>query len=66
MLFTVSAAAPAFSRAQAEAWLKGEHGPLAGVSPRGLVAGLQKCGGLLALSLSPHAPQFTLLLALPT
>jgi len=66
VLIAVAAAAPAFSRAQAEAWLKGEDRQLAAVTPRGLIAGLQKCRGVLGLALSPQADRCRLVLALPT
>ena len=66
VIITVTTAAPPLTRAQAEAWLRGEEGPLAAVSARGLSAGLQKCHGLLALSLLPQAKNFHLVLVLPT
>ncbi len=65
VLFTVTAAAPALSRSDVEGWLRGEPGPLAGVSPRGLIAGVQKSRGLLAFTIAPSERQFELLLALP-
>jgi CheY-like chemotaxis protein len=65
VLVTVTTTAPPLSRAEAEAWLRGDAGPLATVSPRGLLAGLQKCRGLLALSLLPQTRQFHLALVLP-
>jgi antitoxin (DNA-binding transcriptional repressor) of toxin-antitoxin stability system len=61
----VTAAAPSFTRAEAEAWLAGADAALALATPRGLVAGLQKCHGLLGLSLAPHAERFRLVVALP-
>jgi CheY-like chemotaxis protein len=66
VLITITAAAPALSRAEAEAWLKGNGGPLATISPRGLIAGLQKCRGFIAVSLSPQSGKFQLLVGLPT
>jgi CheY-like chemotaxis protein len=65
-LITVAASAPAFSRPDAEAWLAGEYHPLAAVTPRGLIAGVQKCRGLLGLAISPPAEQWRLVLVLPT
>ena len=65
VLITVTTTAPPLSRAQVEAWLRGDAGPLAAVSPRGLLAGLQKCRGLLALSQQPQTAQFRLALVLP-
>ena len=65
VLISVITAAPSLTRAQTEAWLRGEAGPLAAVSPRGLVAGIQKSHGLVALSVLPHLKQFRLILALP-
>jgi len=66
MLIGVVTSAPTLTRPELEAWLKGEASPLAGVSPRGLLSGLQKCRGLLALSLLPQTKQFRLVLVLPT
>lgn len=66
VLVAITTSAPTLSRAQAEAWLRGEDGPLSAVSARGLLAGLQKCRGLLAFSLLPQTPQFRLVLVLPT
>jgi hypothetical protein len=66
VLITITTTAAPLLRAQAEAWFAGEDGPLAAVSSRGLLAGLGKCRGLLALSLSPQAKQFSLVLVLPT
>jgi len=66
VILTLITSAPPLSRAEAEAWLRGDDGPLAAVSPRGLVAGLQKCRGLLALSQLPQTRQFRLALVLPT
>ena len=66
VLITITTTSAPLSRAQAEAWFAGEDGPLAAVSSRGLLAGLEKCRGLLALSLSPQAKQFSLVLVLPT
>jgi hypothetical protein len=65
VLITLTTTAAPLSRAQAEAWLRGDAGPLATVSPRGLLAGLQKCRGLLALSQPPQTGQFRLALVLP-
>jgi hypothetical protein len=64
-LITVAVGATPFSRPQAEAWLQGEYAPLAIVTARGLVLGVQKCKGLLGLAVSPAAAQFSLVLALP-
>lgn len=66
VVLTVTAAAPALTRAQAEAWLAGENTALVIATPRGLIAGLQKCRGLLGVALSPQADKFCLVLALPT
>ena len=65
-LIGIVTSAPTLTRPELEAWLKGEAGPLAAVSPRGLLAGLQKCRGLLALSLLPQTKQFRIVLVLPT
>ncbi len=65
VLVALTTSAPTLSRAQIEGWLRGEEGPLATVSARGLLAGLQKCRGLLAFSQLPQTPQFRVVLALP-
>lgn len=62
----ISANATPLGRSQIESWLRGEYGPLVSVTARGLVAGLQKCQGLVGFSLSPHSTQFRMILALPT
>jgi DNA-binding response OmpR family regulator len=66
VLITITTTAPPLSRTQAEAWFRGEDGPLATVSSRGLLAGLEKCRGLLALPLVPQSKAFGLVLVLPT
>ncbi|MEO6876763.1 MAG: response regulator [Opitutaceae bacterium] len=65
VLIVVTTSAPALPGAQVEGWLRGEDGPIATVSPRGLLAGLQKCRGLLAASQPPQTKQFSLVLVLP-
>jgi CheY-like chemotaxis protein len=65
-LISISASAPALTRGEIDAWLRGEHAPFAAITPRGLTAGIQKSRGLLGLSLAPRADQFRLILALPT
>lgn len=66
VVITVTAAGPSLSRPEAEAWLKDNSGPLSAVSSRGLVAGLQKCRGFLAISLTPQSRKFQLVVGLPT
>ena len=65
VLLSVVTSAPPLARSEIEAWFRGEAGPLATVSARGLLTGLEKCRGLLALSLAPQAKQFSLILVLP-
>lgn len=65
LLLTVAAAGPALSRLDCENWLKGSMPPLARVSARGLVLGLQKHRGLLGMAVAPEAAAFHLALALP-
>lgn len=65
-LIIISATSPALSRAEIEQWLKGEYPPLASITPRGMIDGVQKCHGLLGFSLAPHEEHFRLLFALPT
>ena len=66
VLITVTTTATPLSRTQVEAWFRGEDGPLATVSARGLLAGLEKCRGLLAMPVDPQTKQFSLVLVLPT
>jgi CheY-like chemotaxis protein len=66
VVVSLAASGPAFSREDAEAWLKGECARLSTVTAQGLLAGLQKCRGLLGLALAPGAGQFRLALFLPT
>ena len=66
VMITLATTAAPLSRSQVDAWFKGDDGPLVAVSSRGLIAGLQKCRGVLALSLAPQARQFRLVLVLPT
>lgn len=65
VLLTITAAAPAFSRIDAEAWLKGDNPTLAAVTPRGLINGVQKCRGLLGIAIAPHSETVRLAVALP-
>lgn len=62
---TVTAAGPALTRSEAEAWLKGAPSHLAKVTARGLVIGIQKCRGLLGLALTPADESFRLVFAIP-
>jgi CheY-like chemotaxis protein len=66
VVITVAASAMSLTRPQIESWLKGEYAPLAAVTPRGLIAGVKKCQGLLGFSLAPQTEQFRIVLALPT
>jgi CheY-like chemotaxis protein len=61
----ISVGAPPFLRGQAEAWLASNYAPLAAITARGLILGLQKCKGLLALAVAPESSQFSIVLALP-
>lgn len=65
--WAVSAAASALPPTQAtvDAWLRGERGLFAPVSPRGLCDGLTKCRGFFGLSVAPAANQLRLVVALP-
>jgi CheY-like chemotaxis protein len=67
VVLSLAAQAPAPTRAETEAWLRGEPRRAAeNISARGLVAGLQKAKGVLALGVAPAAAQFSLALFLPT
>ena len=65
VLITVTGAGPALTRAALEAWLQDRHEPLATITARGLVAGVQRCHGVLGAAVSPHSGRFSLALALP-
>lgn len=61
----ISAGGPPFCRGEAEAWLNNGFAPLASITARGLILGLQKCKGLLGLAVAPSAERFSIVLALP-
>jgi CheY-like chemotaxis protein len=61
--FTTSAAP--FSVAGAEDWLNNCHAPLARITTRGLVMGLQKSKGLFAIAVAPAASHFHAIVLLP-
>ena len=65
LVIALAATGPALSRAEAEGWLKGDYAPLAHVTARGLILGLQKCRGVLGFATAPEAGQFRLALILP-
>lgn len=65
VLLLLTCAGSPLTRPQIEAWLHGDYAPLADITPRGLVAGLQKSHGVLGLATAPQEDQFRLLLALP-
>jgi hypothetical protein len=65
VLITVTGAGPPRPRAAREAWLQDRHEPLATITARGLVAGVQRCHGVLGAAVSPHSGRFSLALALP-
>jgi CheY-like chemotaxis protein len=66
VLVQVASNAGALTNVQAEAWLRGDQTPLATVTARGLVSGIQKCRGLIGMSVSPSADKFRMALLLPT
>ncbi len=61
----ISATSACLTRTQVEAWLKGDHTRLEGVTPRGLSSGIQKCRGVLGFSNAPASERFRLVFALP-
>lgn len=65
VMILITAAGPALSRTEAEAWLKGQHTQLATVTSRGLIRGIEKSRGLAGLSLAPADDDFRMVLALP-
>ena len=67
VVLLLAAQAPAQTRAEGEAWLRGEpRGAAENISARGLIGGLQKTKGVLALGVAPVAAQWSLALFLPT
>lgn len=66
VMFTITAAAPAFSRTDGEAWLKGNNRNLSAITARGLINGVKKCRGVLGIAIAPFSEEFRLTLALPT
>jgi CheY-like chemotaxis protein len=64
-VITITASAPALTRASAEEWLKGEFAPLATITARGVIEGVQKAHGLLGFAVAPESQDFRLFLALP-
>ena len=60
-----STLAPALERAEVEAWLAGQSMRLSTVAPRGLIAGLQKSGGMFGIGTPPTHRDFSVLLVLP-
>ena len=65
VLISVSTAAPALTRSQAEGWLNGEPGAFSTISPLRLLGGVEKAQGLLGLAVAPSADRFHLILVLP-
>lgn len=65
IVLAVTAAAPALTRAQADAWLKGENLIHGAVSSHGLLTGIRKCKGLLGVATTPDIAHFRLVLVLP-
>lgn len=65
MITIASAGAPAFSRGEAEAWLRGDNTFLPSVTTRGLVGGIRKCKGMFGLAVAPPATSFLMVFALP-
>jgi CheY-like chemotaxis protein len=65
--WAVSVAASALPPTQTtvDAWLRGERGLFAPVSPSGLFDGLAKCRGFFGLAVAPAANQLRLVAALP-
>lgn len=63
---SITNSAKPLTRDQTEAWLKGESGPISGVTPSGLIRGVQKCHGALGISAAPQCEHFRLVLLLPT
>lgn len=56
---------PPLARTELEAWLKGTYAPLEAFSARGLIAGVQRCQGIVGFSMLPQSRHFRIILALP-
>ena len=65
ILLHITASVDTLSIPVFESWLKGVDGAFPSITSRGLVSGLQKCGGLLGISHTTHGKRFCLTLALP-
>jgi CheY-like chemotaxis protein len=66
IVIIITSAGSPLRRADFEEWLKGEYMPLARVTPRGLIAGIQKSHGLLGLSAAEENGHSHWVLALAT
>jgi CheY-like chemotaxis protein len=64
LILTVSASSPPMPFAQVEGWFKGIYQPLATLTSRGLLAGVEKCRGLVGFSQPSHL-DFRVSLVLP-
>jgi CheY-like chemotaxis protein len=66
LVITITATAAPLSVPEVEAWLGGNHAPLARITSRGLLPGIAKCRGVFGAAVAPAAARFCLVLALPT
>jgi CheY-like chemotaxis protein len=66
ILVTIFATAPALTRSQLEDWTKGKFVPFSSVAHHGLIAGIEKCHGLLGVAIGGEPELFRILMALPT
>jgi CheY-like chemotaxis protein len=64
VVLTISANSPSMPVNQVEGWLKGQYEPLAALTSRGLLAGVEKCRGLVGFSQPPES-NLRVILALP-
>lgn len=53
------------ARAEMESWLKGRYAPLDAFSARSMLAGIQRCQGIVGFAIPPQASQMRIVLALP-
>lgn len=63
---TIENGGPALARERAESWLRGDEPSLAAIPARGLIHGIQRCHGLVALAVLPESERFRVMFFLPT
>lgn len=62
----ISSSALPLEASHVDAWLNGTHEPLANLTSRGLIPGVQKCHGMLGFAVAPQSSRFGAVMAFPT